>query len=136
MPSIRQEQVARIIKDAMNEIFTRRGRDIYGAAFVTITNVTITADLYITRFYLSVYNVKEKQEVVDMITANNAPLRRLLAQKIKNKVRRIPVLEFYLDETLDEATKMEQLLDDLREERKTREPKDVTEDQDYDVQDL
>ncbi len=112
--SIRQQQVASIIKQALGDIFIKSGRDIYGKAFVTITNVKLTPDLLIARVYLSIYNVEDKQEIVDIIEEQNHYVRRLLGQKIRNKVRRIPELEFFLDDTLDEVFRLDQLFDDLK----------------------
>ncbi len=111
--SFRQQQVASLIKRTLGDIFTKEGRNIYSNAFVTITQVRLTPDLSIARIYLSVYNVKEKEDVVTMITENEYGIRRLLGNRIRNKVRHIPDLEFYLDETLDEVYKMEKLFDNI-----------------------
>ncbi len=116
MASIRQEQVASLIKQHLGDVFIKDGRGIYGGAFVTITNVRMTPDLMIARIYLSVYNVEDKQEVVDIVESQNYLVRKLLGQRIRNKVRRIPELEFYLDDTLDEVFRMGQLFDKLRED--------------------
>ncbi|MGB1242092.1 MAG: 30S ribosome-binding factor RbfA [Chitinophagales bacterium] len=113
MSVIRQQQVASLIKRTLGEIFTKEGRNIYSNAFVTITQVRLTPDLSVCRIYLSVYNVKEKDDVVAMITKNEYGIRRLLGNRIRNKVRHIPNLEFYLDDTLDEVYKMDQILGDL-----------------------
>ena len=113
MNPIRQQQVASLIKRNLGEIFTKEGRNIYSNAFVTITQVRLTPDLSIARVYLSVYNVEDKQDIVTMITENEYGIRRLLGNRIRNKVRHIPELEFYLDDTLDEVYKMEKLLDSL-----------------------
>ncbi len=126
MSVIRQQQVASLIKRTLGEIFTKEGRNIYSNAFVTITQVRLTPDLSVCRIYLSVYNVKEKEDVVTMITENEYGIRRLLGNRIRNKVRHIPNFEFYLDETFDEVYKMDTLLDSLdiqpeREEDKEEE---------------
>lgn len=113
MSVIRQQQVASLIKRTLGEIFTKEGRNIYGSAFVTLTQVRLTPDLSVCRIYLSVYNVKQKEDVVTMITENEYGIRRLLGNRIRNKVRHIPNLEFYLDDTLDEVFKMDTLLDSL-----------------------
>ncbi|MEZ4885483.1 MAG: 30S ribosome-binding factor RbfA [Chitinophagales bacterium] len=113
MSAIRQQQVASLIKRALSDIFIKEGRNIYSNAFVTITQVRLTPDLSVARIYLSVYNIQDKEDVVTMITENEHGLRRLLGNQIRNKVRHIPTLEFYLDDTLDEVYKMDQLLDSL-----------------------
>ena len=113
MESIRQQQVARIVRENMSDVLIREGRNIYGGAFVTLTKVQVTGDLLLARIYLSVYNVTEKQEIVDKITANEYLIKRKLGNRMRNKLRRIPELEFYLDETLDEEDKVEGLFQKL-----------------------
>lgn len=128
MASIRQLQVANTIKKSLGDVFIKYGRDFYGSAFVTITNVKVTADFQIARIYLSVYNVKDKQATIDRMSEQWYNIRRILGNYIKNKVRKVPELEFYLDDTLDEAVKMDAILDDLQEERAEREDMKINED--------
>ncbi len=113
MSAIRQQQVASLIKRTLSEIFIKEGRNIYNNAFVTITQVRLTPDLSVARIYLSVYNIQDKEDVITMISENEYGIRRLLGNRIRNKVRHIPELEFYLDDTLDEVYKMDKLLDGL-----------------------
>ncbi|MGB0839892.1 MAG: 30S ribosome-binding factor RbfA [Chitinophagales bacterium] len=120
MESIRQMQVASTIKQQLSDVFIRNGRDFYGNAFVTITNVRVTSDLMTARIYLSVFNVKEKDSLITVMDENNWAIRKMLAAKIRNKVRKIPELEFYLDDTLDEVEKIDRLLDKIKEEDQNR----------------
>lgn len=124
--SFRQQQVASLIKRTLGDIFTKEGRNIYSNAFVTITQVRMTPDLSIARIYLSVYNVKEKQDVVTMITENEYGIRRLLGNRIRNKVRHVPDLEFYLDDTLDEVYKMDKLFDEIKKDESANEKDEST----------
>jgi len=63
MDTRRQLRIASVIKDAFSEILVRDGKNIYGTAFVTVTNVKVTSDLTLVRFYLSIFNVVDKEEV-------------------------------------------------------------------------
>ncbi len=116
MDSIRQQQIAELVKQSLGDIFIREGSNYYGSAFVTITHTKVTPDLLLARIYLSVYNVANKQGVLQQIQVHGGNIRHLLGNKIRNKVRRIPELEFYLDDTLDEVYRIESLLNRLREE--------------------
>jgi len=117
MESIRQLQISKVIQQGLSEVLLKRGRDLYGAAFVTITQVKTTPDLALARVYLSVYNVPDKQAIVDLFTLNVTGIRTLLGRQIRNKVRRIPELEFYLDGILDEVSKVDALFDKLKQDK-------------------
>lgn len=108
----RQLQVANTIKNALAEIFIKEGRNFYGNAFVTIYDVTITPDLFICRIYLSVFG-DNKDEVLQQINSAHYEIKRSLVKRIKNKLRSMPQLEFYLDKTLDEVFKMDKVFNKL-----------------------
>ncbi len=63
------------------------------------------------------YNVEDKQAVVDGIQRNTLAIRGLVGRKIKNKVRRIPEFNFYLDDTLDEVFKIDNLFKKLKDDK-------------------
>ncbi|HUH74787.1 MAG TPA: ribosome-binding factor A [Chitinophagales bacterium] len=115
MESIRQQQVNKIIQIALSEIFQREASEILGRAMVTIASVRITPDLYLARINLSIYNVTNPNEVLDSITESKKEIRGLLGKKIRNKVRVIPELEFFRDDTMDEVIKLDSLFKELKE---------------------
>jgi len=122
MESKRQLQVANLIKQGLSDVFQREGPDYYGKAFVTIYDVKMTPDLLLARIYISVYNT-DKQDTLDLIKSKYYNIKKSLVSRIKNKLRQMPELEFYLDDTLDEVFKMENILGslDIKPEEKSEE---------------
>ena len=117
MDSRRQLKIASLIKEAFTEILTRNGKSIYGKAFVTVTNVTVTSDLTLTRFYLSIFNEERPDEVVEKFREHKAEIKRYLGEKLRHHLRRIPEVEFFRDETLDNAYKIEAVFKKINEEK-------------------
>lgn len=113
METKRQQQVARLIQEELSAIFQKDAKHLFGNAFITITNVRITADLSIARVYLSFMLVQSKDETIADIQEKTKTIRQLLAQRIKNSVRIIPEIQFFLDDTEEYAAKMEALLKSL-----------------------
>jgi ribosome-binding factor A len=62
-----------------------------------------------------------RQGVIASLKENSGDIRRHLGNKLKNQLRRIPNLEFFLDETLDDVFRIEQLLKEEREKRPSSE---------------
>lgn len=120
MSSIKQQQAASLLQQTLADIFIREGRAIFGTAFVTITHVRLTPDLLLARVYLSVYNVTDKSGVVTLIRESKSHIRHLLGDRIRNKVRRIPELEFYIDDTLEEMAKVDDLFNRIHAEERDR----------------
>ena len=114
MGSKRQSQVASTIKRNFSIVLQQEGTYIYGAKpLVTVTNVVMTPDMGEARIYLSVYNVEDKQTVILELQENIQRLRRLLAGRIRKHVRRIPIISIYLDDTLDEMYRINDIFNKL-----------------------
>ena len=114
MESKRQLQVARIVKEALSEVFIKEGPNYYGSAFVTIYDVKMTPDLFLARIYLSIYNT-DKQDTLDLINTSRYSIKAALVKRLRNKLRMMPELEFSLDETLDQVFKMENVFQKLKD---------------------
>ena len=126
----KQRQIGNIIQFEFSTILQQEGSFIYGTeALVTVTNVRMSADLGIAYIYVSVYNVAYKQEVVKELWENLSYLRGLLGKRIRKQVRRIPMIKFFIDDTLDEKDNIDNLFTKMRskEHTKTRSMKDSLE---------
>ena len=108
MDSRRQQKVASLIKEEFTDILLKSGRSIYGKAFVTVTNVKVTPDLSTVRFHLSVFN-GDKDEVIQQFQDKKQEIKRMLGDKLRFSLRRVPDVEFFLDDTLDDVFRMEEL---------------------------
>ena len=116
METKRQKQVAEVVKRNIGIVLQQEGNYIYGAStLVTVTAVKMSPDFNLAKIYLSVYNAENKEAVIDELEANTHRLRQSLAHRIKKHVRRIPEINFYLDETLDEMYRLNDLFKDLKE---------------------
>ncbi len=117
METKRQKQVARELQRVMGEIFQENSAELFEGELVTITDVMVTKDLLIAKFYISIFKEEKRDQFFDVIQANLIPLRKVLANKIRNSFRRVPEIEFMMDDTLDEVFKMEQLFRSIKKDK-------------------
>jgi ribosome-binding factor A len=117
MESIRQQQVGEMVKRNFGQVLLEEGSYIFGDAFVTITKVKMSSDLGLARIYCSVYNTENKQAVILGMKQEYGRLRQALGRRLRKKVRRIPELEFFMDDTLDEMYRLNALFDKLHDEK-------------------
>ncbi len=119
MESIRQKQVGELLRRYFSMILTEEGSLIYGRdKLVTVTGIKMSPDLLIAKVYISVYGTENKQEVILELEDNYPRLRQALANKVAKQMRRVPSLEFFLDDTIDEMYRVEALLNRVNEEDK------------------
>ncbi len=113
MESKRQQKFARLILKDMSSIFQKEAKNHLGSTFVTITQVRMTPDLGIARIFLSVLVESERKKVLNLLIENKGLLRNLLGKKLRHQIRKIPDLEFFIDDTAEYAAKITEIIDNL-----------------------
>ncbi len=118
----RQRQVAGVIKEYMNEIFHHLGLSMVDGGMVSISDVKVTPDLLEARIYLSFFKVEDKKAALKKIEDRAWEVKKQLADKVRHQLRRIPVVYYYEDDTLDQVFRMEELFEKIhREEQQNNE---------------
>ena len=107
--SKRQKQVAGLIQQEMNDIFRRLNLGMIDGGMISISSVKITPDLLEARIYLSLFQVKDAEETMKKIEDHAWEVKKELASRVRQQLRRIPELKFFKDDTLDHVFKMEEL---------------------------
>ena len=118
----RQRQVAGALQEELNDIFRRLGLGMIDGGMVSISSVKITPDLLEARIYLSLFQVKDPAGVMKNIESRAWEIKKELADRVKHQLRRIPVLNFYHEDTLDYVFKMEEIFKQIGTDKKTDSP--------------
>lgn len=114
METKRQKQVGELIRRNFSIVLQQHGSYIFDNALVTVTSVKMTPDFALAKVYVSIYNADDKQAVVDSLNAQLNVFKPDLARRLKRHVRRIPNFDIYLDETVDEMYRINELMSNLR----------------------
>ena len=93
----------------MSMLFQRNARDLCLGAMVTVTTVRVSPDLSSAKCYLSIFAGPPKDEVLENIVLNGPKIRGEVGRRLKN-MKHIPSLSFYIDDSLDYASKIDELL--------------------------
>ena len=113
MESKRQQKFGRQIQKDLSLIFQKDPRHFFGNSLVTLTGVEMSPDLSFAKIYLSVFPIKDAEQVFFEINEKKSEVRRLLGNKIGKQVRIIPELAFYHDDTEERAAEMDKLIESL-----------------------
>lgn len=107
--SKRQKQVGQLVMQELSDIFRREGVNIVNGGMVSISKVSVTPDLLEARVYLSLFQIENQEEFMQQIADRTPEWRNQLGRRVRNQLRRVPELRFYLDDTLDYVFKMEEI---------------------------
>src|ERR671929_257551 len=112
--SRRPEQVAETLRQVITDALTREVRDPR-VGFVTVTSVLVSNDLSHARVMVSVPGDEaEKTRALEGLQSAAGFLRSRAARALTT--RTVPELHFELDQGLEHAARIKQLLDTIRQE--------------------
>jgi len=116
----RADRVSERIRSELMELMLRGSVRDPAAKDVVVSAVRMTDDLSIARVYVRVLEEigSDRQDaVVEALGRASGFLRREIGQRLQ--LRHVPKLEFYWDEVVDSALRIESILDEIREDPDT-----------------
>jgi ribosome-binding factor A len=121
----RPDRVGEEIRHELGQLLTREVQDP-GIGFVTLTRVRVSADLQLARvYYTQLGDDDARRDTRRALTRATPFLRRQLGRRVR--LRRVPVLEFHFDESVEQQERIERILIDLEKEREAAGPPDTEE---------
>ena len=112
----RQKQVAGLLNKEHSDIFQRLGLSMMDGGMVSISSVKITPDLYEARIYLSFFKVADSFDALKKIEERAWEIKKELTARVRHQLRSMPLLTFYIDDTLDYVDKIDQLFKDIKKD--------------------
>lgn len=109
MQETRQNRIARLLQKELALIFQSQTRMIHGV-MVSVTRARVSPDLSICTAYLSIFPSEKSEEILANIKANEKSIRYELGTRVRNQLRVIPELRFFLDDSLDYLEHIDELL--------------------------
>ena len=112
--SRRMEQVNRLLQRALSDLLAQ-AKDPRVRMITSVTEVVASPDLGQARVYVSAMgSEKERRETLKALTGASGFLRKELGQRLE--LKKVPVLEFVLDESLEAGAKLLRLIDKVGRE--------------------
>jgi len=113
MSSHRIDKVEQLIKEEISSVFLHKMQQPE-LGFITITNVKVSPDLKLAKIYLSVLEKEKREFIMDRINNKTKFIRTELAHRIRLKF--VPEIKFFIDDTQDFVDKIEGLIDRIHKE--------------------
>jgi ribosome-binding factor A len=114
--SKRQRQVAKLLQQELSDVFQRAGLNVVAGGMISIASVKVSPDLLEAKIYLSLFNIPDSEAMLTHVRERGWEIKKELASRVRNQLRRIPELSFFVDDTLDYVFKMEELFKKIKDE--------------------
>jgi ribosome-binding factor A len=98
----RQKKIGGILQQDLAQVLQKAATDggLRGV-IISVSKVNVTTDLSVAKVYLSIFPNKEAQHLLEGIQSNKPLIRHELAQRTRHQLRRMPTLEFFIDDSLE-----------------------------------
>ena len=110
METTRQQKIARQIQKDIADIFQKEGAALVRGLLVTVTAVRVSPDFSYAKIYVSVFPFEKSRELMERLEHENWFVRRALGQRIRNQLKNVPELQFFLDDSLQYIEHIEEAL--------------------------
>lgn len=110
METTRQKKVSRLLQKELSSIFHKEAPALIGSSMVSVTLVRVSPDLANANIYLSIFPVDEPMQALKIIKSNGSLIRKNLGKQIRNQLRIVPILEYFLDNSAAYAEEIDILL--------------------------
>lgn len=112
-PYKRSVRVADLLKEEIADIVLHKLKDPR-VGFITVTHVKVTDDLKFARVYVTVLDKAQEETTIAVLNAAKGFFRTELSKRVKMKV--LPKLEFFKDESMEYGSRIDELLRRIKEE--------------------
>jgi len=109
MENTRLQKIGRLLQKELGDIFLLQTKAMQGM-LISVSEVRVSADLSIAKVYLSIFPSEKGKDMIKAITENTKTIRYDLGQRVRSQLRKIPELQFFLDESIDYLENIDKLL--------------------------
>jgi len=114
----RIERVNNLIRREVSELIQRQVKDPRLDAFIAVTEVATSPDLKYAKVFVSCIGGKQEEpKTLGVLNAAAGFLRSELAKKLR--LRRIPELSFYWDDSIEHGDHILRLIDQVSSEQES-----------------
>ncbi|NNK81546.1 MAG: 30S ribosome-binding factor RbfA [Flavobacteriaceae bacterium] len=114
MENNRQKKIASVLQhdlvDVLQSSATQGG---LRGIIISVTKVNVTVDLSVAKVYLSIFPNEKGKELLEGIRSNASLIKHEVSQRTKHQLRRMPELEFFIDDSLEYIDQIERSLKGL-----------------------
>ena len=102
METNRQKKIGGVLQEDLADILQSHLRDAGKTGIlISVSKVSVTTDLSQAKAYLSIFPAKNAQEILTELNLLKPKIKHELAQRTRHQLRKMPNLEFFIDDSLD-----------------------------------
>ena len=111
METNRQKKIGSVLqKDLVDILQGEIRKNGISNLVISVSKVSVTSDLSIAKVYLSVFPSEKGSELLAAIKTNTPLIKHDLSQRVKQQLRKVPNLVFFIDDSLEYIDQIEKAM--------------------------
>ncbi len=111
METNRQKKIGALLqKDLVDILQGEIRKNHISNLVISVSKVSVTTDLSVAAVHLSIFPPERAAEMLAGIKTNAPLIKHDLAQRVKMQLRRVPSLNFYIDDSLEYIEQIDKAL--------------------------
>lgn len=111
METNRQKKIGALLqKDLVDILQGEIRKNHISNLVISVSKVSVTTDLSVAAVHLSIFPPERAAEMLAAIKTNAPLIKHDLAQRVKMQLRRVPSLNFYIDDSLEYIEQIDKAL--------------------------
>ena len=111
METNRQKKIGSVLqKDLVDILQGEIRKNGISNLVISVSKVAVTSDLSIAKVYLSVFPSEKGTEILAAIKTNTPLIKHDLSQRVKQQLRKVPNLVFFIDDSLEYIDQIEKAM--------------------------
>ncbi|WP_396172636.1 30S ribosome-binding factor RbfA [Flavobacterium sp.] len=111
METNRQKKIGSVLqKDLVDILQGEIRKNGISNLVISVSKVAVTSDLSIAKVYLSVFPSDRGNEILAAIKTNTPLIKHDLSQRVKQQLRKVPNLVFFIDDSLEYIDQIEKAM--------------------------
>jgi len=110
MESTRQKKVARLVQKELADILLHHSGELAPGKMISVTTVRVSPDLSLAKTWISIFPSEKSAEILENLRSQVPRIRYELGQKVRNQLRIVPEIAFFVDDSNDYIDKISNLL--------------------------
>jgi len=113
MKEVRYHRLSGLIQSEMSQIL---GEVIpTHKAIVSVVKVLLNKDFSLARIYISIYPSQKREAIMHELESKLPAVRRMLAHRVGHTTKKIPLISFVMDDSLDFLMNIDNILQEKKE---------------------
>ena len=111
METNRQKKIGGLLQKDIADIISQAIRNAgINGVLVSVTKVKVTTDLSVGKVYLSVFPHEKANDILNEVNQVKSQIKHQVALKTKNQLRRMPDLDYFIDDSLEYIQKIDEAI--------------------------